>query len=409
MARDGLVARRRQLGLSQADLAARINVAVSTVARVERGEQTPQAYNRRRWAEALEASLGELDRLLAGDEAVAGRWGWTTVEAPDLGDVEAIELIRRVEASDAGRATLDALERGVDRLCRSYTNTPPADLLEPLRAYRSYVVQLLDGHVTLAQRRDLMVLAGWLSLMTAICAIDVHRYRTAASNLDAARALGHEAGYPTLAAWAAETEAWQAVTDGRHDVAARLCRAGRDLAPADTSVHVQLSVQEARASARLGLTAETHQLLDDAATALDRMPAPEHPEHHFVFDPRKLIGYTATTLAWLDDDKALAEDYARQAVAQYDVGAADGRWLRRLAAARVDLALVLARGDQPAEAGQLGGLAIASGRMVPSNLWRLDELDREMTGRYGRTAEVDEFHDVYLDARQAMVALPRGS
>ena len=41
------------------------------------------------------------------------------------------------------------------------------------------------------------------------------------------------------------------------------------------------------------------------------------------------------------------------------------------ASARIDLALVLSRVGQPAEAGaQLGTLAVGSGRLVPSNIWR---------------------------------------
>lgn len=73
MARDGLIARRRQLDLTQEALAARLHigtqtVAVSTVARWERGETTPRAWHRRLLAEALEVSTVELDRLLAGDD-----------------------------------------------------------------------------------------------------------------------------------------------------------------------------------------------------------------------------------------------------------------------------------------------------------------------------------------------------
>lgn len=74
MARDGLRARRWKLGLSQEDLAALLRVgtrtvAVSTVARWERGETTPRSWHRRPLAEALDLSLAELDRLLEGGNA----------------------------------------------------------------------------------------------------------------------------------------------------------------------------------------------------------------------------------------------------------------------------------------------------------------------------------------------------
>jgi transcriptional regulator with XRE-family HTH domain len=400
VARDRLAARRKAIGLSQEQLAHRLGVERTTVGRWEQGTSTPQPWQRRSLADELGVGLDELADLLALDSDAASDlapgWAWKTVEAPGLEDLEALELIRRVEASDVGAETTAALELAVDRLCRSYTNTAPDELLAPLRGYRGYLVRLLDGHATLAQRRELMVLAGWLSLMTAICDIDLHQYRAAATNLDAARSLAHEAGYPLLAGWALETEGWQAITDGHYRRAVQLCRAGRDLVPTDTSGYVQLSVQEARASARLGLAKETHRLLDDAATALDRMPTPDNPEHHFVFDPRKLVGYTATTLAWLGDDNGLAEEYAQQAVDQYDVGATDGRWVRRLALARIDLALVLSRIGEAEEAARLGSLAVGSGRLVSSNIWRLDELDDELMSRYAAMAEVNDLHEQRL-------------
>lgn len=53
MRREGLIARREALDLNQEALAERLGVAVSTVARTERGESTPRPWYRRRWADAL--------------------------------------------------------------------------------------------------------------------------------------------------------------------------------------------------------------------------------------------------------------------------------------------------------------------------------------------------------------------
>src|SRR6266540_2437448 len=185
---------------------------------------------------------------------------WTTIVPPDLADVDALELIRRIEASDTGPATLEALAQATDTLARAYTSTPPAELLFSLRAYRGFVLRLLDGRTTLAQRRELIVIAGWLSLLTAICDVDVKRHRAAELNLDAARSMAHEADHSLLTAWVYETEAWQALTEGRPDVAVVLCRAAHGHVADGTSAHVQISMQEARASARLGLVMETHHL-----------------------------------------------------------------------------------------------------------------------------------------------------
>jgi len=403
--RSRLAAARKAAGLTQEQLAEALKVDRTTPGRWEQGVSPPQAWQRPALARALNVSLAELDDLLVEDLPEVGS-DWTTVTPPALDDIEAIELIRRAEISDVGASTMAAVETGADLLCRSYTSTPPAELLVPLRAYRAYTVGLLEGRATLGQRRQLTVTAGWLSLLTAICHIDLHQYRAAALNLEAARTMAVETDEPQLVAWVLETQAWQTLTDGHYRDALEYCQAGRELVTAGTSAHVQLAVQEARASARLELVTDTHRLLEAAAASLDRMGQPEHPEHHFQFDPRKLVGYTATTLAWLGDDHAAAEAAARLAVDQYDVDAIDGRWARRLALARIDLALVLAGADQPDEAVHLTGLALDSGRMVTSNLWRLTELDHRLTGRYGRTADVVDIHDRYIDLHRQLVGTP---
>jgi tetratricopeptide (TPR) repeat protein len=332
---------------------------------------------------------------------------WETVQAPDLEDLDALELVRRVDASDAGLDTIHALESGVDRLCRSYTNTPASKLLVPLRAYRSYILRLLDGRVSLAQRSELLRLAGWLSLLTATCEIDIGHHRAAGSNLDAARIIANEIGHDSLAAWVFETEAWQALTDGRYDRSVKFSDYGLELAPPDSSAHVQLHMQKARASARIGLVSETHAALDACSAALDRMPTPEHPEHHYVFDPQRLIAYSAAAFVWLGDDDGAAEEYARRAVAQY-ADASDGRWVRRLALARIDLAVVLARADQPEEAAQLGKLALDSDRLATSDLYHVESLYQTLTARYPELAEAAEFRDRFVEARPSLAPAGEG-
>ncbi|HEY8524718.1 MAG TPA: helix-turn-helix transcriptional regulator [Acidimicrobiales bacterium] len=105
MAREGLRARRRKLGLSQEELAERRGdgtrtVAVSTVARWERGETTPRSWHRRRLAEALDLSLDELDRLLDGGDA-------QTDSADDVAAVVSqLEDAVRAAASDGHRRSL---------------------------------------------------------------------------------------------------------------------------------------------------------------------------------------------------------------------------------------------------------------------------------------------------------------
>ncbi|MGH3328421.1 MAG: transcriptional regulator [Streptomycetales bacterium] len=308
----------------------------------------------------------------------------------------------RLEASDIGPATLGGLDLVVDELCGAYPNVSPAHLLVSVQGYRRSVARLLDGRATLGQRRQLLIIAGWIMLLESCLHVDLGQRRAADPARRAARQLGLHAEHGEIAAWADEIGAWQALVDRRYVTAVRLCQAGQQQVSTETFAYVQLAAQEARAWARLGRPRETHAALARSAGALQKMRAPERPGHHFVFDLRKQVGYTATTLAWLGDDSA--EAHAREAVGQYEREAAQGRSLRRLATARVDLALVVAR-EGPEEACHLGNLALGSGRWVPSNSWRVGEFAATLSRRHGRLPVVREFCDHY---RETLGSLSKG-
>jgi hypothetical protein len=148
---------------------------------------------------------------------------------------------------------------------------------------------------------------------------------------------------------------------------------------------VQLVAQSARALARLGDGAGVRDALDRTAAGIDRQSPERAADHHFVFDGRKLAGYTATSLSWLRDPAG--ERVARE-VAQDCAGGPP----RRLATARIDLGLILARTGRPDEAAQLGLLAVGSGRLVPSNRWRATELAAALAGAPD-VAEVAELRE----------------
>ena len=315
-------------------------------------------------------------------------------------ELEALELIQRVEASDLGAATLEGLTLAVDSLCRRYQVTSPADLLGAIRPYRQHVSRLLGTRATLVQRRQLMVLGGWLSLLGACVAVDLNYRQAALANRETARQLARHADHSELEAWAFEIQAWQALLDAQYPEAIELCQAGQQMAGRQTSAAAQLTVQEARAWARLGTAKETYATLERAATVLGRLPLPAHPEHHFTFDPGKLTSYAATTLAWLGNSKE-AEESAREVIRYYEHEVLPGQAPRRLATARLDLALVMARQDCLEEACYLGNLALASERLVPSNIWRAAELDSALTSRHS-VPEVREFHERYVAVRQRL-------
>jgi transcriptional regulator with XRE-family HTH domain len=129
-----------------------------------------------------------------------------------------------------------------------------------------------------------------------------------------------------------------------------------------------------------------------AARELATLPTPEHPEHHFVFDATKLVCYAASSYAWVGDGE-LAEEHAREVIAQCEDEASQVRWPRRRASAQIDLGVALVQLNRPDEAAYVGSLAVGSKWLVPSNQWRAVELDRALTTRFRGVAEVQAFHE----------------
>jgi transcriptional regulator with XRE-family HTH domain len=364
--------KRAEYGLSQARLAELLadvtgNPAITRheVSRWERGQRRPRRY----WLDALARVLGV---TVADLEDAARLTGPITDD-----EAEALDLAQRVAATDVG-GTLDRIEAAVDDHAVAYPGTPPDVLLPQIRRHLRYVGRLLDGRMTLAQHRRLVVAGGWLSLLAATCSIDLHHRPAAAARLRTAADLADHAGHGEIAAWCVETEAWQAVADGDHRRAVTLSQGAQQLAPAGSSALIQATAQEGRALARLGDTTGTLDALARTARLVAPLPVPDRPEHHYRYDPSKADAYVGTTLAWLGDPAA--ERYARQVLARLESTEDGPPRPRRAASARLDLALALVASGKPDEAAHVALAAVTSGRLVPSNYWRAGEVIRAVDG-----------------------------
>jgi tetratricopeptide (TPR) repeat protein len=186
--------------------------------------------------------------------------------------VEAMELARLAEASDVGADALASIERAVERLCHAAAGTPPGSLLPTVRAQRRYVGRLLDGRLTLGQRRRLLAAAGRLSVVLARLHFEAGERDAAEASREAALRLARQAGNAELAAWAYEAGAWWALVDGRFREAIRLSRAGQDRAPPASAAAVQLALHEAQAWRHLGDQAEAAGALRQAALLRGMLP-----------------------------------------------------------------------------------------------------------------------------------------
>ncbi|MFY1622869.1 helix-turn-helix domain-containing protein [Micromonospora sp. WMMD735] len=308
-----------------------------------------------------------LDRVLDAGGVLA-----RLVDEPIDHAAEAGELRARIAASDVSRDVLDRIEQGVDDLASSYPTMTPADLLPLVRRQLSYVGRLLDGRVTLAQQRRLLVAGGWLTVLRATVHIDLRQRTAAVAHLRAARDLAEHAEHAEIRAWCLETRAWDVLIQGDYRAALDLSRQAQRIAPKGSSARIQATAQEARAWARIGDVGATRRALDRVERLTANLPVPERAEHHYRYDPAKAAAYTATTLAWAGDPGA--EQVARTVLTELDPHGDGGARPRRSASARLDLGLALVAAGQPDEAAALGAQAVTSGRVVPSNWWRAAEL-----------------------------------
>jgi hypothetical protein len=211
-----------------------------------------------------------------------------------------LELARQAEASDLGGGTLEMIDKSVDRLCRQYPTVAPSVLIPRVQRRLGYVAKLLDGKVTLTQHRQLLVAGGWLTTLLACLQFDFGDREGAEASQAAAYTFARQGEHQELLAWTYELLAWWALVDGRYDELIDHARTGLELAP-NTSAGVQLAVQQAKGWSRLRDAQRADASLRMAGTALSRLPRPEHPEHHFVFDASKLSFYAATCYTWLGD------------------------------------------------------------------------------------------------------------
>jgi transcriptional regulator with XRE-family HTH domain len=353
-----------------------------------------------------------LDKALGANGTLAAL---VTIDAPSSSpaaavpvdhddEIDAIELARRVAASDVGDETISRIEAAMDDLATRYSSTPPTEILARIRRYLTYTSTLLDASTrkTLDEHRRLIVVSSWLSLLAATLHIDLRQRPAAAARLATAASLAKAAGDDEILAWTFETRAWDALTEGRYGQAIDLARVAQGIAPRGGSALIQATAQEGRVRARLGQADETYDALNRVARLVSEMPRPDHPEHHYRYDPDKSLAYVATTLAWVGD--SAAEGYAREVIEKLRGEEDAGRWPRRLASAQIDLGLALVAAGKPDEAAATAQTAILSGRIVPSNEWRALEVVTAVEQR--GLPEAADLRDAFETLRRGEIPLP---
>jgi hypothetical protein len=390
-------------GIGTNELARRSHYAAGHISNLRSGAKNPSPE----CAAELDAILSAGGRLA---DLVPGGDPHESAEAPGgrlkehRGELGMIELARRAEASDLGSGTLELLQVSVDRLCRDYPIVDPRVLSARANSRLRYVMDLLGKRVTLAQHRELLVTAGWLSALLACTFYDAGDHGAAETARRMTRQFGEHAGHGELIAWSFEIAAWYALVEGRFPRTVALCEAG--LAQAGVSnAAVQLTLQASRAYARMG-DDRAAKMLKAGRELLPRLPVPEHPEHHFVFDRDKYEFYTATVYTWLGIDDAAATENAREVVARCHGPGGVVRWPTRLSTTLVNLGQIAGRHGNLDEAVSAGESALRCGRRSAELLPRATELERRLAARYSGERLVNEYGEIL---REEFRALPPGS
>ncbi len=163
-----------------------------------------------------------------------------------MSGMDTLELVSRLQRSDLDQASLDGLRIMADQLCSEYPFMPSDQLLLEGRAWLRRITTLQGQRLTLAQHREILVQAGWITLLLGCVEYDTGNRSAAETTRQAALSLGTEAEHAEIEAWAHEIRAWMALTSGDYHGVVAAARAGTDAAP-HHSVAVQLAGQEAKA------------------------------------------------------------------------------------------------------------------------------------------------------------------
>ncbi|MBB6345533.1 hypothetical protein ACWGH8_08765 [Nonomuraea muscovyensis] len=314
-----------------------------------------------------------------------------------------MELAQQLQASDVGTGTLEALAEAVDLLCRAYPVVPAATLRDRTQKRLAQVNRLLAGRLTLDQHRELLVITGWLTALLGCVHYDLGEREEAETARRAAFEMGRQVGHGELMGWSHEMSAWFALVEGRYEDVVTAARMGQAVA-GQTSAMVQLTLQEARGLARIGDRREADRALTRGAEALGRLPIPDNPDHHFVFDHAKWVFYAATCYTWLADDDR-AEEHASETIQMHTRPDGTSNAPMRVAEAHIDLGIVHARRGDLDTAVENGMAAFDIDRRSLTDLVnRAADLDRVLRQRYRREALAEEFHERFVTARRALTS-----
>jgi hypothetical protein len=152
------------------------------------------------------------------------------------------------------------------------------------------MITLLNGKLTLRQRREILGLAGWLAALVGCVQYDSTDRTSAEATRQAAWKLGDESGNAEVMAWARRCgrgPRWHAGITG-------VCWSGgyRACSGAGRGGGGAVACAEAKAWARAGDRRQVEVALDQGRALLEGLLYPENLDNHFCVDPAKWDFYS---------------------------------------------------------------------------------------------------------------------
>lgn len=326
-------------------------------------------------------------------ESVTGALFPPARSAPPLPTGDVGELLQQIQASSVDTAAIQSVELTVDRICTEYPVRPAADLLVEARSWLARIVQMLQQTMTLSQRRELQVQAGWLAAITACLQHDTGASQDAEVTRRQALSLATEVGHTGMVGWCHEITAWQALTHNNLGGVITAAQSGAQAA-GTAGVSVQLAAQEAKAYARMGQPRQAMDALDRGRRLLEPMDYPINRGHHFVVDPAKYDFYAMDVHRVLGTDDEAAEQLAQEVLDDSIDWTGQETSVMRAAEARVTLGVAAARRGDLEQAVDLGTRAITSDRQsLPSLLMVAGDLVRSINTRAPDSPVAQDFTD----------------
>jgi transcriptional regulator with XRE-family HTH domain len=306
--------------------------------------------------------------------------------------LDTLEIVARLRCSDLTSGTLEALRITTDRLCSDYPHVSSAELRRAGHDWLRRITALLDCRLTLSQHRELLTIAGYLTLLVGCLEYDMGDSPSADASRLAALSLGKEADNADVIGWAHEMRAWYSLTQGDYRGAIVASEMGQEAAPGH-AVAVQLAAQKAKAWARIGDRRQAEVALDAGRRLLESLPQPENLDNHFVVDPAKFDFYAMDCYRSLGEDR-LAETFAAEVLRVGTDFDGTERSPMRNAEARVTLGVVAARRGDLESAIHRGTQALAgTRRSLPSLAFASRELAYLLRQTYAEAPETT----VYLE------------